>query len=100
MKPEQVGNGTASWLSPDTVTKFMLAVGVPSAALIFLLLVITGLISTPLMEGMRLIPRVIADHMRMQDIMEESVYLQRVDCQRKSTEGNRSECTFHRPPQP
>ena len=90
-------NGNGSWLSPKTISQLVLQVGVPSTLLIFLLLVLTGIIPTPLMNGLQLIPQVVAQHLQMREMFEESVYLQRVDCQRKSTTlAERQECVYKR----
>jgi hypothetical protein len=57
MSTESVSVG--SWKSPTEVGKFISKVGLPSALLIALLvacfLVVTGLLKTPLMEGMTII---------------------------------------------
>ncbi len=88
-------NSTGSWLSPKGASDFIRTVGLPTTVVMFLLAVMTGILPTPLMEGVRLIPSVIAQHVQMMNVLEETVYYQRLDCLRNSqSPGERAECTY------
>lgn len=47
-----------SWLSPKVIA----TIGIPTCFAIYLLAVLTGAMPTPLMEGIRLMPMVYAQH--------------------------------------
>ncbi len=88
MSGDSYGNGS-SWLSPKTVMQL----GVPASIAILLILIITGIIPTPLMAALKTIDTVSADHVGMGKILEEQLYLQRIDCLRNSkTPESQREC--------
>lgn len=94
MSGDSNGNGSSSWLSPKTVV----TLGATTFISILLILVITGIIPTPLMQALRTIDSVQADHVGMGKIMEDQLYLLRIDCLRNSeTPEAQREC-YRQPP--
>lgn len=70
-------------------------IGIPTAIVVFLLGVLTGLIPTPLMNALTIIDEVAAEHEGQTSILDEIRYLQRVECLRGSeTASERSECYY------
>lgn len=79
--------------------KVIATLGVPTVVAIFLLLVLTGLLPTPLMDSIQAWPAVKAQNEEIADILSEIRYLERVGCIRDSeTAEERAEC-YYRPAQ-
>jgi len=69
----------------------------PTAALIliafFLLSVLTGMIPTPLMQGLQAVGTITDEHETIIPILEDLRYFDKIDCLRKSTTPDeRAEC--------
>lgn len=91
MNPTPAPHSLKDWLSPKTVMQ----IGIPTAIVVFLLGVLTGLIPTPLMSALIQIEDVVADHEGQVEILDEIRYLQRVECLRRSeTPNERAECYY------
>lgn len=70
-------------------------IGIPTAIVIFLLGVLTGLIPTPLMINLTIIPDVQADVEGSARILKDIRYLNQVECLRQAeTAAERSECSL------
>lgn len=63
------------WSSPKAVGTFIVTIGILPCLVVYLLLVQAGVVATPLMEGIRLMPQVYAQHTVMMEKISDMTSL-------------------------